>query len=307
MSSSYIPSSYTDIESRLVNWASTSPDVRAIVVYGSRALPTPPIGESASLPFDEFSDLDLVLFTISPSNFADNSKWLDTIAEVWLAGLENTGAGDPEWFVLFSGGFKVDIILLALEEDVPLTHLMNASPYKQVFENGMRIIYESPEDSAVKLHNPPVIPLTDSVQAVEFHHHVNLILMKVVKAMMLLRRGELFNSLSVLDCQLRPRVLELIMMHAKATGNDAPASKIQHRFLEQWINPDLLVDYSKTFSTYDPGRIRNALLASTRLVSRLASEIAEVAEIRFPDDGQSNTLNWLRFELENQQAEQPPS
>jgi hypothetical protein len=181
------------------------------------------------LSFDKYSDLDLVLFTSSSDKYADNSKWLDAIAEVWLVGLETTGAGDPEWFVLYSGGLKVDIILLTVEEDGVLTHLINSSSYKQAFENGMRILYESPEsspeDSAVKRQDPPYITVTDTTQAIEFHHRINLVLMKVVKAMQLLRRGELFNSLTVLDCQLRPRLHELIMMHAKATGNDELASK----------------------------------------------------------------------------------
>ena len=175
----------------------------------------------------------------------------------------------------------------------------------------MRILYESPEssleDSAVKQQDPPYIAVTNTTQAIEFHHRINLILMKVVKAMQLLRRGELFNSLTMLDCQLRPRLQELIMMHAKATGNDALASKIRHRFLEQWVNPDLLFDYSKTFSTYDASEVTKALLTSIEIISRVASEIAEVSEIRFPDEGQSNTLNWLRSKLENQQTKQQPS
>ena len=50
---------YLDIELRIVDWASAIPDIRAIVVYGSRA--------SLNNSYDEFSDLDLILFTSDPS------------------------------------------------------------------------------------------------------------------------------------------------------------------------------------------------------------------------------------------------
>ena len=98
------------------------------------------------------------------------------------------------------------------------------------------------------------------------------------------------------------KVSEIGVGPLPATGNDALASKIRHRFLEQWVNPDLLLDYSKTFSTYDASEVTKALLTSIEIISRVASEIAEVSEIRFPDEGQSNTLNWLRSKLENQQT-----
>ncbi len=73
---------YLDLELRIADWAPTYSDIRAIVVYGSRAFP----GNS----FDAFSDLDLVLFTTDPDKYANDSDWLGAIAEIWLAALDHS-------------------------------------------------------------------------------------------------------------------------------------------------------------------------------------------------------------------------
>ncbi len=90
--------SYKDIQKRIVTWASKISDIRAIDVYGSRAQPqTEP---------DEYSDLDLILFSTEQERYREKTDWLEDIAEVWLAVLDTTCAGDPEWFVLYEGGIE---------------------------------------------------------------------------------------------------------------------------------------------------------------------------------------------------------
>ena len=60
---------------------------------------------------EEQTDLDLILYATDPQTYVDDTSWLDTFGQVWLRVLNYTGAGDPEWMVLFAGGLKVDFIL----------------------------------------------------------------------------------------------------------------------------------------------------------------------------------------------------
>lgn len=92
MSQNRLSNPYLDLETRIADWAPSFSDIRAIVAYGSRV--------HRGNSFDEFSDLDLVLYSSDPDRYSDSSDWLGAIADVWLAVQDYTGAGDPEWFVL---------------------------------------------------------------------------------------------------------------------------------------------------------------------------------------------------------------
>ncbi len=76
---------YQRAETRIFNWAGSQDDIRGIVVYGSRA--------RSKYPADEFSDLDLVLFTLTPQKYTQDSNWLESIGDTWLAVLGKTSIG----------------------------------------------------------------------------------------------------------------------------------------------------------------------------------------------------------------------
>ena len=80
-------SAYKQLESNLVTWMQAQPDIRAAIVIGSRA--------REDHPADEWSDLDIILFTTNPTGYASHQDWLEQIDEVWLAVLNRTGRGDP--------------------------------------------------------------------------------------------------------------------------------------------------------------------------------------------------------------------
>ncbi len=123
---------YEQLENNFVTWAHTQPDLRAAVVVGSRA--------RHHHPADEWSDLDLILFTTSPAWYASHSDWLAELGEVWLYVLNHTGHGDPEWLVLFANGLKVDFVLAPIPPDSApgLQQMLNDSPYQFVFQRGVR-------------------------------------------------------------------------------------------------------------------------------------------------------------------------
>ena len=91
------------IQARVVAWARTQPAIRGAVVVGSRAHSTPAT--------DEWSDLDLILFSTEPDAYAADGSWLARFGPVWLTQLEHTGRGEPEWYALYAGGLKADFVL----------------------------------------------------------------------------------------------------------------------------------------------------------------------------------------------------
>jgi aminoglycoside 6-adenylyltransferase len=59
------------LEERFVAWANTRPDIRAAIVIGSRA--------RMERPADEWSDLDIIIFTTSPRYYLSSVDWLENI------------------------------------------------------------------------------------------------------------------------------------------------------------------------------------------------------------------------------------
>jgi aminoglycoside 6-adenylyltransferase len=98
---------YDQWERDFVTWARARSDIRAAIVVGSRA--------RLDHPADEWSDLDLILFTTNPSVYVAQTGWLNELGEVWVTVLNHTGH-DPEWLVMFADGLKVDFALAAVPE-----------------------------------------------------------------------------------------------------------------------------------------------------------------------------------------------
>lgn len=90
--------SYADLEARIAAWADTHPDLLAGVVVGLRGRP--------DHPADEWSDLDLIIFSTAVDVFTQNGAWLESFGELWASWLSSTGTGYPEWFALYAGGLS---------------------------------------------------------------------------------------------------------------------------------------------------------------------------------------------------------
>jgi len=95
-----ISTAYQKMEEVIQLWAQQQADIGLVLVVGSRARSEPPP--------DDWSDLDLVVYTEYPNRYASDSGWLDNFGPVWLANPGQTGRGDPEWQVIYEGGFKLE-------------------------------------------------------------------------------------------------------------------------------------------------------------------------------------------------------
>ncbi len=142
--------SYAGLEASVVAWAHTQPDIRAAVIVGSRARAAPAA--------DEWSDLDLILFTTRPERYAADGAWLSSFGPLWLTHLDHTGRGEPEWYALYAGGLKADFVLHAVAPPLAqaaLPELIAASHYQTVCQRGVRAIFDRATPGAL----PALVPL----------------------------------------------------------------------------------------------------------------------------------------------------
>lgn len=221
---------YAALERRLIAWAQTQPALRAAVVVGSRA---------RSGPAHPLSDLDCVLFTTTPEAYAGVDGWLRALGPLVLAVRNATGAGDPEWLALYAGGFKADFVLRPTPENASLADRMRASPYRRVYQRGVRALFnhggapDLPADWLAEPVAPPARPSAD-----EFAAEVQGAWYAADRAARMLARGDLWRAKQQVDGALKQRLLQMLAWHAAARPDDGPDERPaiwdDGRYLSAW-------------------------------------------------------------------------
>jgi len=87
---------YEDFEQKFVIWAQTIENIRAAFVVGSRA--------RIDHPADEWSDMDIIIFTSEPNYYLSNKEWLNNLGNICTSFVSKTAGGDSECLTLFDGG-----------------------------------------------------------------------------------------------------------------------------------------------------------------------------------------------------------
>lgn len=258
---------YGPLESRITTWAATQPDIRAVIAVGSQAR-----GDA-----DSWSDLDVLLFTSERARYL-NPDWLQTFGDVWLTYIDNTGRGDPEWFVIYEGGLKVDIVLLQVDEDAPtLEDLLRGYPYQTVFARGVKVLYDQQGQARSLPPKPVDIPAPPSVTA--FHHVVNVLLLESVTTAKFIARGDFWRAQYWFAHDLRPNLLTLIEWHAyrRDTWYDG-------RFLNRWAAPHVQAALPDTFALHERESLSKALHAVLDLCHLIGVETAVRFNFTYPTE-----------------------
>lgn len=276
--------SYDGLIRRIKSWAQANDYIQAVIIVGSRARPR----ES----FDFLSDLDLIVFTSFVEQLTLYDGWISELGRVWIADLDETGPGDPEWIVIFENGQKADFVIAQAQPDLSLEQLLLKSPYQQVFMRGWRALFDrwghpmiSKEDWAVDTSKPPFEPS-------EYNQHINRILILVYRAAKFIGRRERWRGQLVLS-QIRQHLLWLIEEHARISAQTVVDTWYDGRFIEQWAAPSVKEMLPEIFAKYDLEDMARALLVILSLAHLITSDIAKHNDIFFTTAGQKATFDWL--------------
>ncbi len=274
---------YKTLELAIAKWAVAEPAVQALVVIGSRA--------RKDHPADAWSDLDLILFVTEPQQFVDDSIWLEALGPVWLRVLNFTGAGDPEWMVLFAGGYKADFILTEITDR--LDDKLTGSFYAKAARRGMRILIDKTGTRA--LATTPLArnqtwarPTQD-----EFAALMQQFLLALFRAGSMLKRGELWRARTITDGPLRQQLLRMLEWHARAKKGSAYDTWYEGRFLEDWLDRQLLAQLPEIFAPYNRSATGQVIFALMRLMDNLGQETAASWGYPYPIPNQIQIRDWI--------------
>lgn len=258
------------LQTRIVDWAATRDDIRAVMVAGSRA--------RRDHPADSWSDLDLILYSSDVWAYDWPQAWLPELGTVWVTVPELLPDGLPEHLVLFDGGLKVDFSFLPLEK---LTAPVQSGILPRMFQRGYHILLDKDSLAAQLPPSPGIEPPTLPPSSEVFLQVVRQFWYGAYKVAIALRRGELWRA-KTNDHALKSVLLQLIEWHAQAIHDWQHDTWIEGRFMHEWTDPETWQALFDTFGRFDAASGWHALDATMALFSRLATEVAPRIDCDYP-------------------------
>lgn len=284
-----MPSSiYPQLEQRFIDWARTQSAIQAVIAVGSRA--------RLDHPADEWSDLDLIVFTQDASSYLNDAAWLETFGHVRVAASNSFGRSDREWLALYDDGSKLDVAFLSIDPSATSTlqEMLDAFPYPVVVHRGVRVLV----DKTIN-HEPQRalrLPKSDEPHLptrVEFATAINHLLLDAIKTAKLIRRNDLWRAKQMCDGDLKQQLLVMLEWHTM-TQQIGHEVWYDGRFLDEWADRDALAALPDTFAAYHAADLQRALFSTLDLFRRLAHEVATQLDYAYPAEADRFVAGQLR-------------
>ncbi|HEU4562319.1 MAG TPA: aminoglycoside 6-adenylyltransferase [Longimicrobium sp.] len=252
---------------RVLAWAGTRDDVRAVVLTSTRAV------EGGRV--DEFSDWDIVLYLPDPAALAASSGWIEAAYGPVLAhwGDEGEWRGSRRFMrlVIYRDGTKIDFTLAAAAE---LDELAGSGQLPDALDVGYRVLLD--RDGRAAALPPPTFtahaphPPTED----EFQRRVNDFWFESTYVAKNLRRGELFPARYSFDSVMRPELLRMLEWRAGVEHGWRAGVGAYGRRLRTVLDEETWREVEATFAGAGTEEGWNALFAMLRLFRRATHEVA---------------------------------
>lgn len=280
-----------ELLNRFVLWAETQPDIRLLMVIGSRA--------RSNQPADAWSDVDLIVAAHNPQPYLQYTDWLKMIGPVWVTHVEPTLAGVRERRVMFEGGYDFDLIFVA---DGQFGRLVHDPEVSDVIRRGVRILVDK-DRIMTRITLPiggrrPYEPPTEA----EFTNLVNDFWYHAVWTTKKLRRGELWTAIHCCDGYMKHLLRQMLEWHTHAVGPGNHDTWFNGRFVEQWAEPRAIEQMREAFAHYSPADVARALQATMALFRRVATETAAQLNYAYPFQSDAHVNTWVNATLSATEA-----
>jgi len=258
------------LESRIADWAGSQPEIRAILVIGSRA--------RREYPADEWSDLDLMVFATNVDPYLANGDWLDAIGEPWLILSHQTGSGHQERMVRLDGFCKVDFVFHTVDE---LQRMAASGVLSGVYHRGYYVLVDK-DGLAAQLPSPPFSPPPYERPAETFFVSlVNWFWNDAIVVACQIRRRNLW-VVKLRDWRMKEILLRMLEWHTRAAHGWNHDTWHDGRFLSDWTDPQTWSQLQGAFARFAVPDSWRALLTTMDLFRRAAVTTASHLSYAYP-------------------------
>jgi aminoglycoside 6-adenylyltransferase len=268
-------------ERGVISWAEARPDIRAILVVGSTA--------RRDHPADEWSDLDLLIFTTDLDRYLTELGDIAEIGNPWVS-VHNAPADDFfEYLVLFDDGQKVDFGFFPISR---LESLAQSQDLPNVYQRGYYVLLDKDGLAAKVPPSPFSAPKGELPPAYAFTKTVNAFWYMALKTAKQIRRRELW-LIKKNDTIMKEHLLRMIEWHARAHHGIAHDTWHDGRFMWEWTDEQTWITLFAAFAHFDAADSWRALITTMDLFRRLATETAQSCNFDYPVSLDTNITTLL--------------
>lgn len=266
------------VESELIAWGKSQPDVRAMILTSTRAIPDAEI--------DTFSDYDVIVVTTDVRARFENREWLQAFGTVvidWWDPLDT----DPEIGLLTTGNIvyypgtrKIDFTLWPVEMSAVVARELPAE-----LDAGYRVLLD--KDALTASWAKPsgrgyAVMLPDCA---EYQEAVRGFLVGVPYVVTALKRGELLPAKWVLDYDMRYEYLiPMMKWYAAVIHGEALRIGVHGKGLLPLLPHDIRRHLEQTYALLDESANYQALREMVALFRNVAERVGESTGCAYPAD-----------------------
>jgi aminoglycoside 6-adenylyltransferase len=258
---------------RITAWAERRDDIVAAVLTGSRVRDEREV--------DEFSDLDIELFTNEPSLYA-GVTWLAEFGNVLVClPLDYETDGYTNRLVFFEGGVKVDF---QVRPPAHLDDLAHHPRTERVWGRGFRFLVDKVGARSAIPVQSFTIPPNESLSEESFIGVVNEFWFEAAHIPRYLLRDELW-VVKFRDWTMKCDLLKMIEWYARARRGDEHDVWYIGTKMKSWVDEDVWTELQELFARFDRADSWRALLAMMALFARLTRHVSEAYGFAYPEVG----------------------
>ena len=284
---------YREFEQQFIDWAKNEDHIRGAIVVGSRARKT--------TPADEWSDLDIVIYSSAPQKLIDSEDWVSHFGTPIITFIEPiTGGEGFERRVLYDNGLDVDFAIdpfnLVLQTQKHGVTPELVAQLSDIIGRGIRVLVDKEDlfEDFLKDFFAIQLPLPSPPTEHEYLERVNDFWYHAVWAAKKLRRGEFWEAKGGIDSHMKSRcLLPMIEWHTQVTQKGKQDTWFRGRFLERWADPRIVAGLGNTFAHYDEDDLWNKLAGTMNLFRWIALEVAEPLRYTYPKESDSFASGWV--------------
>ena len=256
---------------RVTVWAEEREDVVAAVLTGSSAR-----GEHA---VDEFSDLDVELFTTDPGLYSGYA-WLEELGQVMVClPFEENERAYVTRLVFFEGGVKFDF---QVRPAAHLDELARSPSADDIWGRGFRFLVDKVGAGSAIAPASITTPPNEPVSEEAFEATVNEFWFEAAHIPRYLLRDELW-VVKFRDWTMKCDLLRMIEWYARANRGDDQDVWFIGAKMKSWAGEEVWADVQRVFARFDRTDSWRALLATIALFDRLTRRVADAHGFTCPD------------------------
>ena len=291
--------------SRVAAWAEGEPNIRAVVVFGSRA--------RQQDPADQWSDVDIALVAKRPGVYLSGGEWLAQFGTLWFSYFARAPVGGlDERRAVFDGALELDVVVLPARNlrlvRMALQVLSRIPAASRLLSPGVRSALGGmvetfchgataliDKDGFLKPLPSMGFDIAEPARPTEqqFLALAHVFWHGSIWVAKHLRRGELWRAKDGCDVRMKASILKLAEWHTKATKGWSFDTWAQGRFLERWADPRIVTALRDAYGQYETEDVWRALLATMALFHWLGRETAGKLDSAYPTSAEERATEWV--------------